>query len=133
MTYVPPNIERLVPSTARVTIGISAPSTPSAAMRDVCHAVRFGKRRSTTSTTTIVATRTMSGAKACQSIVGFTSSPADRLPDGRGHGMDRDVGDLEEQVGEDAEHHDHEEHRRPREPLERVHVVDVRVGELVAH
>ena len=61
-----------MPSNASVITGISAASTPIDAIRDDVHRDRSGQIRSATSTTRIAAVRTISGASAWKSTVGFT-------------------------------------------------------------
>ena len=127
-----------VPSAASVTTGISAASTPIAAMRDVCHALAVGQEQVGDQHDDDRRRRgRCSGASACQSksACGMSArqhvSRLDRRSrvdrDGRGvHRAGRSR--CEDDVREDAERDDQQQDRRPRGPLERRDVVDVRVA-----
>ena len=60
--------------------GISAASTPIDAIRDDTKRERSGQIRSASSTTRIVAVRTISGASAWKSMDGFTRGPHPEIP-----------------------------------------------------
>src|SRR5262245_21657246 len=121
-------MRRVPPSTARVTTGIIAASTPTVASCGVRNRWRYSKKKSAIRTTMIVAEMLISGAIAWKSQPGFTSaSPSDEVHES-GH---RAVGDAEDDVRVDAEHEDPEEHRRRCEELDLRHVVDVRLRDLL--
>ena len=73
-TNAPPNIRRVPPSTASVTTGIIAASTPIVASCGVRNRWRYSKKKSAIRTTMIVAEMMISGAIAWKSQPGFMSA-----------------------------------------------------------
>src|SRR4051794_28050154 len=119
-----------------LSTGMRAASSPMPAMEDAVHRLRSSLNTSTNSRTVMVATRMISGASACQSkagrvnpTIGLRAASTGSLPGcDRGQAShDTRVGDVEDQVREEAEHDDEDDHRHPGDVVGDVHVVDVDV------
>src|SRR6476659_6261493 len=96
-----------------LSTGISAASRPMPAIDDAVHLLFSSLNTSTTSSTVIVAARMISGASACQSKAGRVNpriglrAASNGLVPHRQAGQalhDARVGDVEDQVREEAEH-----------------------------
>src|ERR1700742_4669411 len=99
---------------------MKAASNEKAARADTSGLARSRRTTAARRTTTMPAVSTISGANACQSMVGLTHVAAARSPitcsvpqvtDGRGDGLDGRIGDVEHQAGDEAEQDDQQQDR----------------------